>query len=132
MLDTVLSSLLEESPYWGSNFGVYARQMGTFFKRNHTMEKIPIARNRIRVRFQCYPWYKVLQWQRTTFSLCCHFSINWRTWVCMEWVPSEKTGCKEHLKRKPGEYLITHLMETICLLPGETTKLSSLPPTICR
>ena len=26
--------------------------------------------------------------------------------------------------RNPGEDLITHLMETICLLPGETTKLS--------
>ena len=26
--------------------------------------------------------------------------------------------------RSPGEDLITHLMETICLLPGETTKLS--------
>ena len=31
---------------------------------------------------------------------------------------------KLHFKRKPGEHLITHLMETICLLPGETTKLS--------
>ena len=23
-------------------------------------------------------------------------AMDW-TWVCMEWVPSEKTGCKEHL-----------------------------------
>ena len=44
MLDTEPSSLLEESPYnLGSNFGVYARQIGTFFKRNHTMEKILIC-----------------------------------------------------------------------------------------
>ena len=38
------SSLLEESPYnLGVNFGVYARQMGIFFMRNHTVEKMPIC-----------------------------------------------------------------------------------------
>ena len=35
-------------------------------------------------------------------------------------------------KKKPGEHLITHLMETNCLLPGEATKLSSFPQTISR
>ena len=39
---------------------------------------------------------------------------------------------KLHFKRKPGEHFITHLMETICLFPGQTTKLSSFPPTIFR
>ena len=39
---------------------------------------------------------------------------------------------KAALKNKPGEHLITHLMETIFLFPGEKTKLSSLPPTICH
>ena len=42
MVNTVPSSLLEESPYeLGLNFGVYAPQMGTFFMRSHTVEKIP-------------------------------------------------------------------------------------------
>ena len=58
----------------------------------------------------------------------------------MEWVPSEKTDCKEQNSKEKSciskgnqeEHLITHLMEIICLLPGEKTKLSSLPPTICR
>ena len=44
MVDTVPSSLLEESSYnLGSKFGVYARQMATVFIRNHTVEKIPIC-----------------------------------------------------------------------------------------
>ena len=44
MVDTVPSSLLEESPYnLGLNSGVYARQMGVFFMQNHTVEKIPIC-----------------------------------------------------------------------------------------
>ena len=42
-VDTVPSILLEESPYdLGLSFGVYAGQMGTFFVRKGTMEKILI------------------------------------------------------------------------------------------
>ena len=44
MADMVRSSLLEERPYdLGLNFGINARQMGTFFMQNHTAEKIPIC-----------------------------------------------------------------------------------------
>ena len=44
MVDMVRSSLLEKSPYdLDLIFGVYARQMGTFFMRNHTVEKIPVC-----------------------------------------------------------------------------------------
>ena len=42
-VDTVPSILLEESPYdLGLSFGVYAGQMGTFFVRKGTVEKILI------------------------------------------------------------------------------------------
>ena len=44
MVDMVRSSLLEKSPYdLNLIFGVYARQMGTFFMRNHTVEKVPVC-----------------------------------------------------------------------------------------
>ena len=44
LVDTARSILLEENPHDLSlNIRVYARQTGTFFMRNHTVEKIPIC-----------------------------------------------------------------------------------------